>query len=191
MIKKIKIRNPEKATGRNCYRCGRSNHSPTNRKFKVATCHKCGKTKHIAPACQTSKPPQQKQLRTPRQKRITHHLEADAQSPDDADSSDGDFKLHKLDKNSSEPIVVSVKLNGQKLDMEVDTGAAYSVISEVTRRAAFANETLHPSDLVLKTYTDECMKVKGTINMRVQYGDQKQKLHGVSCRRKKWAQSLW
>ena len=72
--------------------------------------------------------------------------------------------------------MVSVRLNGQKLDMEVDTGAAFSVISEATRRAVFTNETLHLSDLVLKTYTDECMKVKGTINMRVQYGDQKQKL---------------
>ena len=60
--------------------------------------------------------------------------------------------------------------------MEVDTGAAFSVISEVTRQAVFAKETLHPSDLVLKTYTDERMNVKGTINMRVQYEDQKQKL---------------
>ena len=176
MIKQIDSRTPEKATGRNCYRCGRSNHTPTNCKFKDAICRKCGKTGHIAPACQTSKPPQRKQRRAPQQKRKTHHLEADAQSPDNADSSDGDFKLHKLSKTSSEPIMVSVKLNGQKLDMEVDTGAAFSVISEATRQAVFTNETLHPSDLVLKTYTDESMKVKGTINMRVQYGDQKQKL---------------
>ena len=49
-------------------------------------------------------------------------------------------------------------------------------ISEATRQAVFPNQTLHPSDLVLKTYTDECMKVKGTLNMRVTYGNQKQKL---------------
>ena len=90
------------------------------------------------PVCQTSKPPQRKQLRTPRQKQKTRHLEADAQSPDDADSSDGDFKLHKHGKE--EPIMVSVILNEQKLDMEVDTGTAFSVISEATRRAVFANE---------------------------------------------------
>ena len=175
IIKKIGNR-PPKVTGRNCYRCGRSNHSPTNCKFKDATCLKCGKTGHIAPACQTSKPPQRKQFCTPRQKQKTHHLQADVQSPDETNSSDSDFKLHRLGKNSSEPIMVSVELNGQKLDMEVDTGAAFSVISEATRQAVFSNQTLHPSELVLKTYTDECMKVKGTLNMRVKYGNQKQKL---------------
>ena len=72
--------------------------------------------------------------------------------------------------------MVLVWLNGQKLEMEVDTGAAFSIISEATRQAAFSNQMLHPSDLVLKTYTDECKKVKGTLNMRVTYGDRKQKL---------------
>ena len=40
----------------------------------------------------------------------------------------------------------------------------------------FADETLHPSSLVLKTYTDERMEVMGTLNMQVQYGEQKKKL---------------
>ena len=67
------------------------------------------------------------------QRSKTLHVEADEQSPDDANSSDGDFKLLKLSKNSSDPIMVSVKLNGQSLEMEADTGAAFSIISEVTR----------------------------------------------------------
>ena len=68
---------------------------------------------------------------------------------------------------SSEPIMASIWLNAKKLQMEVDTGAVFSIISEATRQAVFLNQTLHPSDLVLKTYTDERMKVKGTLNMRV------------------------
>ena len=44
------------------------------------------------------------------------------------------------------------------------------------KQYVFLNQTLHPSDLVLKTYTDECMMVKVTLNMRVKYHDQKQKL---------------
>ena len=89
---------------------------------------------------------------------------------------DGDFKLHKIGRQSSEPIMVPLWLNDHKLDMEVDTGATFSVISETTRQQIFPSETLHPSDLVLKTYTNEPMKVKGTLNMRVQHGDQKEKL---------------
>ena len=172
MIKKIGSRF-QNAAGRNCYCCGCSNHTAATCKFKYAKCLKCGKQGHIVPTCQTSK---RKQSRIPRQKQKTHHLEADVQSSGDADNSDGDFKLHRLGKNSSEPIMVSVWLNGQKLEMEVDTGAAFSVISEANRQAVFPNQTLHPSDLVLKAYTDKYMKVKGTLNMRVTYGDQKQKL---------------
>ena len=60
--------------------------------------------------------------------------------------------------------------------MEVDTGAALSIISESTRKLLFPEDTLHPSDLVLKTYTDDRIEVTGTLNLRVQYGEQEQKL---------------
>jgi len=93
--------------------------------------------------------------------------------------------------------MVTVWLNGQKLEMEVDTGAAFMVISEATRQAVFPNQTLHPSDLVLKTYTDEHVKVKGTLNMRVTYGNQKQKLvlvvvegNGTSLLSRNWLKYL-
>ena len=72
--------------------------------------------------------------------------------------------------------MATLLLNGKKLDMEVDTGAALSVLSEATRRAMFPDDTLDPSSLVLKTYTDEHMKVKGTLNVRVEYGEQKEKV---------------
>ena len=49
--------------------------------------------------------------------------------------------------------------------MEVDTGTALSVISESTRQSVFPEEPLHPSKLILKTYTDEQMEFKGTLNM--------------------------
>ena len=51
IIKKLGT-HPQKSTNtRNCYHCGRSNHTHANCKFKSASCHKCGKTGHIAPAC--------------------------------------------------------------------------------------------------------------------------------------------
>ncbi len=60
--------------------------------------------------------------------------------------------------------------------MEVDTGAAQSIISEETRKAVLPNEKLYPSDINLKTYTDERMIVKGTMNVRVEYKGQNEKL---------------
>ena len=69
-----------------------------------------------------------------------------------------------------------MQMNGQSVTMEVDTGAALSVISETTRNRIFPKEKLHSTDLILKTYTDEQLEVLGTLNMKVQYGDQTQKL---------------
>ena len=51
--------------------------------------------------------------------------------------------------------------------MEVDTGAALYVISEVTKQALFGNKALNSSNIILRTYTDECMKVEGTLNVKV------------------------
>ena len=70
---------------------------------------------------------------------------------------------------ASDPVHVRVLINGKEIDMEVDKGAALSIISEKTRTTFFPREKLRPSDLVLKTYTNEPLKVVGTLNVRVQY----------------------
>ena len=108
----------------------------------------------------------------------THHLQDDTQlsADENANSSEDEFGLHRVDTRSADPIIVSLSLNGQKLDMEVDTGAAFSVISDATKQTLFKNKTLHSSNLVLKTYTDECMKVEGTLYVTVKYGNQTKKL---------------
>ena len=46
-----------------CFRCGRTNHSETNCKFKNAECHRCGKIGHIAPICRTKLDRTVKQIR--------------------------------------------------------------------------------------------------------------------------------
>lgn len=88
-----------------------------------------------------------------------------------------EYKLHKVSKSTSaDPIIVPLTLSGQQLNMEVDTGAALSIISEVTQQSLFPKEKLHSTDIILKTYTDEPLQVKGKLHMKVQYGDQLEKL---------------
>ena len=120
-----------------CYHCECSNHNTANCKFKDAQCHYCGKTGHIAPACclKPSQPriPQTKftagQMKAQSKGKKIHHLQNDNQPPDDnANSSEDEFGLHRVDTHSSDPIIVSLSLYGRKLDMEVDTGATFSVI---------------------------------------------------------------
>ena len=50
-------------------------------------------------------------------------------------------------------IQIQLQLNGQHLTMELDTGAAMSLISEETQQKEFPDVVLRPSSVVLKTYT--------------------------------------
>ena len=57
--------------------------------------------------------------------------------------------------------------------MEVDTGAAVSLISEATMKKLLPKVKVQPSNMTLKTYTKEHMKVLGKIEVNVEYGEQK------------------
>ena len=73
--------------------------------------------------------------------------------------------VHYMEKRSTEPVQVQMMINGKRLDMEVDTGAALSLISESTRKAIFPKEKLRPAKLSLRTYTNEPIEVTGTLNV--------------------------
>ena len=168
-----------------CYRCGRPGHSQDDCKWKDATCNCCGKKGHISPVCR-SRPQQQSsaqpkstgrphQFNTKRHHR-THHVQEAPPTTDSDESSGEEYHLHKLGEHSSEPINVEVSINDQPLIMELDTGAALSIISEETRKSLLPDLQLRPSAVVLKTYTEEPMEVVGQLNARVKYGSQQAKL---------------
>ena len=191
-IRKVSRRIPRSEELRSCRSCGRTNHSREDCRFRDATCYACGKQGHIAPACKSA--PAQKFLskkgtsRKPYGKTAkTHRLEDEEHSHGSDDSSSGKFELHYMgkrstepvhymEKRSTEPVQVQMRVNGKRLDMEVDTGAALSLISESTRKAIFPKEKLRPAKLSLRTYTNEPIEVTGTLNVRVQYEGQLKKL---------------
>ena len=57
--------------------------------------------------------------------------------------------------------------------MELDTGAAFSVISNTTYNSTFVDLKLRKLKILLKTYTDECIPVLGQLNVHVRYGEQR------------------
>ena len=156
-----------------CYWCNRAGHSASTCKFKEASCHACGKKGHNAPACQSKsknslKPPQQGHGK----QHCAHQLSA-TETPTEKDSSGDEYYLHKLGEKFSHPIKVSLLANGQSLEMEVDTGADISIISEDTWKTLFPAQKVYKSDLILKTNTG---KPIGQLRVRVQYSDQFAKL---------------
>ena len=163
-----------------CYRCGRSNHEAKDCRFADATCHHCGKKGHIAPACKTKK--QQTQSRTAG-RRPPHRATwvdvggADADDvPRTHSREQEDLQLFTVGKRSSRPIVIEPQVNGKTLPMEIDTGAAVALISESVQKREYPSAVLRPSDVTLRTYTDERMDVLGEIWVDVAYESQKKTL---------------
>ena len=157
-----------------CFRCGLSNHKAHDCRFKEATCHSCGKKGHIKRACRSSRQPQRRgrNAPTPRGKERTKWVDKD-QSGEDSDSS---VDVHMVGKSSTKPIRVNVRVNGKPLSMEVDTGAAVSLISYQKLKQVLPRIRIKRTTVVLRTYTSEVIPVRGEVQVNVTYGEQKKKL---------------
>ena len=152
-----------------CYRCGRSNHAATDCRFEDAVCHNCGKKGHLARVCRS-----RRQGQAGKKNRTYHKTKwVQQQQPDiDESSEDSDLPLLHVEDRSNHPITVEIEVNNRKLLMEVDTGAAVSIISEETQKKLFPGATLEKSSIGLRTYTLEPMTVLGQISVQVKYGEQ-------------------
>ena len=57
------------------------------------------------------------------------------------------FYIDRIGSDTSKPIMLELDVEGHKLDMELDTGAAFSIISECTCQDYFSDMPLHKSDI--------------------------------------------
>jgi len=64
---------------------------------------------------------------------------------------------------------VKMQIDGVPLTMEIDTGAAVTIISERTQQTHFPQATLRPTQVKLRTYTGEPMPVLGELAVEVKY----------------------
>ena len=150
---------------RPCYRCGRT-HSTATCRFKDAVCHKCNKKGHLAKVCRSKRPTQNQGSRT------THQIAADDDCVSDTSEA---YELFNLQETRTKPLVVTVKLNNSSLDMELDTGASLSIISEKTFNSLWSTQArpkLEASSVKLHTYTKEAIRVVGSISVEVTYKTQ-------------------
>lgn len=165
------------------YKCSRCDgkHSPVDCRFKEAKCHACGKIGHISRACRgktTGKPEGVQQRRQPAGRgKPTHLLSEQEQENFTEDSPNNEnptaaYSMFAFRTKSTTPYQVAISIHGTPIVMEVDTGASLSVISEATyvdlHRAGRAPPLVN-SDVILRTYTGEEVKPKGSFVATVSY----------------------
>ena len=83
-----------------------------------------------------------------------------------------DNKYSLMTVSSNRPIIILVVVDKCLIYMELDTGAAVSLVSEDTYKQHWSNKPLEESVTKLKTYSGEDIAVKGVLQVDVEYKNQ-------------------
>ena len=101
--------------------------------------------------------------------RSNYHVQADNQ----------DGELFPVRSGIEGLLTVEVSINGKPTEMEIDTGASVSIMSEGTRSTKFPELQLARSTVRLKTYTNQPVEVLGEATVDVEYRGQQCQLRLV------------
>ena len=160
--------NKPQTRGKECYRCGGADHLAATCRFVDAICHSCKKKGHLARVCHSGK--------SGGGHRGSRAPGSRAQRVATVDASEEDLPMFRLGSKRTDPIVVELSVGGVPVSMEVDTGAAVSVMSLKQQQELFPAAQLQPTRIALRTYTAQRVEVVGDLPVHVVYGDQEKDL---------------
>ena len=172
-VKKV-ITRTDTTISSKCTRCGSSKHLADRCPFRQATCFKCNKPGHIARVCRSGGRPVglSKPTSQPYQGRNTLSVDDSAEEESAIDN----VSVFAVGTPQVRPIVVKIAVNGTTIEMEVDTGAAVSLVSERTWKQIRGQVKLRKADVVLRAYNHMRLKVLGEAELQVQYGGRRYEL---------------
>ncbi|XP_036348039.1 uncharacterized protein K02A2.6-like [Rhagoletis pomonella] len=127
-----------------CRVCGSADHSASVCKFKNYKCYTCQRRGHIKRMCKVG--------------RINFMTESEEELP-----------LFNISCNKQGPICFDVLLNNIRLNMQLDTGSEYSVISLATFRKYFKTAELKKTNIIFKAYNGTRIEPKGVCDMLVKF----------------------
>ena len=154
---KVKKGTPTHSQLKACFRCGKTTHLPSECRFRDTECRFCKKIGHIESHCFSKKY---------KPRNHTHHMRATGRE----ENHGWMYSLYTVKGPRPDPIVTSLNVDGQMLQMEVDTGATLSVVSEETWRRHWTRPRPHleHSHDTLRTNTGQCVKIKGIVDVKVE-----------------------
>ena len=133
----------------------------------------CGKSGHIARMCRNKGKVQRRPFQQSRNSRETHAISEESESQSDSEVTGhinvvNWLRVDLLRKTrENKPMLITVAMEGKGLEMEVDTGAAVSILPYREYERSFNHLALKPSRVKLKTYSGERITPKGELTVDV------------------------
>ena len=158
-----------RSNSQRCEACGSKAHGLDVCKFKTATCHRCQRKGHIRPVCKARLPESSFQRRSNNSRDMSVN-NCDFNPEEEGDDSSFQmcedstvsevaegFGLYRTgtDSMTVKPYVVSVQLGNATVNMEVDTGASRSTVSQYVYSTLLSDFPLHNTDVILRSYSAE------------------------------------
>ncbi|XP_071050740.1 uncharacterized protein [Onthophagus taurus] len=146
-----------------CFRCGKTGHKANNCQAKNLKCYKCKKEGHVQSVCM---------------QRSTNTKAKTQKQIDTTSENEQEEEVHPVNEivaiNSlhTSKILLPIRINEGKCNMELDTGAAVSTISIQQFKKICPNTTIHPTNVKLRTYTGEIIHPTGSMMVKIRYNDQ-------------------
>ncbi|XP_075539112.1 uncharacterized protein LOC142573340 [Dermacentor variabilis] len=141
-----------------CYRCGSPSHTHAVCPHINDTCFKCSKKGHIQRACRSSN----RQCHDGyKKKRSLKTLKVVTQEPT--------ISISKQGAASRAPIFVKLNINDAPVEMELDTGAAVSIMPFKQFKKRLPSTSYRSTDVTLRTYTGALVRPCGVAVVNVQY----------------------
>ncbi|XP_068227904.1 uncharacterized protein [Palaemon carinicauda] len=197
--KDVKVVKPTSERIRECWRCCRNNHRPDRCFYKETEFSICHKRGYLRKKCTTAPgdhaPKDKRNFKVKSSSKVKHTQSFTVSDTDSSSESDYTNISHvrirnvrnkisngTIGKVQKQPgrctktpeIMVAVSLSGKRMEMEVDTGAAVSLIPKRMYRSHLKKHVeLKPSNMVLKTITGDNVPVIGICYVNVQYQGQR------------------
>ena len=143
--------NPENATS--CLRCGMVGHHQTKCSANNFNCRKCGKKGHYEKVCRANA--------------IKTIVPGDESYQEEDEYYQSNFNWIGALNNGHNGLFVEVLVDGQRIKMEIDTGACSSVMTYDKFKQIFPNKITSSPDSPLYTVTGQCIGVIGKSQVNV------------------------
>ena len=138
-----------------CFSCGKSSHRRSECKFRDAVCHKCSVKGHIASICKSKL-------------KSVHAVDPYNSGSEYSESEMLFLDVHTMTETNSQ-ISVPLKLQGNDVQMQLDTGCALSLAPKSFVDKHCSDVPITPTDVVMTTYSGEKLYPLGSMNVSIDY----------------------